>query len=121
MTDSEGFLVLSDKAPSYRESPSKYPDSSYLANAYAFRPGLSALIKLGSEARQFMLKRDGKSDKTLRSALADARRLYEAGKGSDDDYYKAIRDLRNSIRNLKGAIPQADNHYLNLFRQTEAF
>ncbi|MDF7826937.1 hypothetical protein P4B35_23110 [Pontiellaceae bacterium B12227] len=32
-----------------------------------------------------------------------------------------IRSLRNSIRDLKGTVLQADNFYLNLFRQGGAF
>ncbi|MDF7823604.1 sulfatase [Pontiellaceae bacterium B12227] len=121
MRDSEGFLVMSEELPSYREMSSSNSDSSYAKHTYPFRPGLFALIKLGDEARKVMLERDGNSDKALRSALVKAKKLYDAGEGSDDDYYNTIRDLRNSIRDLKGVVPQADNYYLNLFRQGGAF
>ncbi|CAA6692443.1 MULTISPECIES: sulfatase [unclassified Lentimonas] len=120
MTDSEGFLVMSEKLPSYKEVSSSNSDSSYVQHAYPFRPGLYALIQLGKDA-SVALKAASKSDTQLSKSLAKAEALYTAGEGSDDQYVSTIRGLRNSIRDLKGVVPQADNYYINLFRQTDAF
>ncbi|MDF7800158.1 sulfatase-like hydrolase/transferase [Pontiellaceae bacterium B1224] len=121
MRDNEGFLVMSEELPTYRDMSSSNADSSYTKHTYPFRPGLYALIKLGKEARKEMMQDGGKSDKTLRSALVEAEALYAAGEGTDEQYYAAMRGLRKSIRDLKGTVPQADNYYLNLFRQSGAF
>ena len=103
MVDSEGYLVMSGDQHSYE-----------------YRPGLYALIQLGREVVAEM-KGLGKSDPTLKQKLALAEKVYAAGKASEKEYHVAIRDLRHSIRNLKGTIPQADNYYLNLFRPGDAF
>jgi arylsulfatase A-like enzyme len=121
MRDSEGFLVLSEEMPTFHEVSSSNSDTSMVKHAYPFRPGLYALIKLGKEARTEQLKRKGKSDPALRAALKDAQGVYDKAKATDEEYYASIRGLRNSIRNLKGVIPQADNYYLNLYRQGGAF
>ncbi|MDQ8195637.1 sulfatase [Coraliomargarita sp. SDUM461004] len=120
MTDSEGFLVMSETLPSYREVSSSHADSSYLKHAYPFRPGLYALIQLGHEASA-ALKQLQKPAPDLSEALAQAEALYAAGEGTDEQYYASIRGLRKAIRDRHGVIPQADNYYLNLFRQSGAF
>jgi arylsulfatase A-like enzyme len=120
MRDSEDFLVMSEKLPSYRDVSSSNSDSSFTKHAYPFRPGLYALIQLGEETSG-SLQEMGKSDAALSSSLAEAKGLYAAGTGTDEQYYVAIRGLRKSIRDLKGSVPQADNYYLNLFRQSSAF
>lgn len=120
MTDNEGFLVMSEELPSYKDMSSSNSDSSYVQHAYPFRPGLYALIQLGKEA-SVALKQTSQSGAQLSKALSKAEALYAAGEGTDDQYYSTIRGLRNSIRDLKGVIPQADNYYLNLFRQSDAF
>ncbi|VGO13836.1 Arylsulfatase [Pontiella desulfatans] len=120
MTDSEGFLVMSEELPSYKEASSSSADSSYLKHAYPFRPGLHALIQLGQEA-EAGLKGKGGTDAALLKELKNAKAVYAKGKVSDKEYCDALRALRNSIRDLKGVVPQADNPYLNLFRQGGAF
>lgn len=95
-------------------------DSSYLKHAYPFRPGLFALIRLGQEA-DAALKNKGKTDAALQGELEKARALYAAGKASDKAYCATLKSLRDSIRDLKGTVPQADNYYINLFRQSGAF
>lgn len=120
MTDSEGFLVMSEELPSYKMKSSSNADSSYLKHAYPFRPGLYALIQLGEEASAEM-KRLKKPDRTLRNELKKANAVYAAGQASDKDYCDTIRTLRNSIRALKGTVTQADNEYINLFRQGGAY
>ena len=120
MTDSEGFLVMSEELPSYREVSSGKPDSSYVKHAYPFRPGLFALIKLATEA-EVELQRKGTPYANLQKELKDAKSVYEKGEASDEEYCSTIRSLRKSIRDFKGKIPQADNHYINLFRQSPSF
>jgi arylsulfatase A-like enzyme len=120
MRDSEDFLVMSEPLPSYSDVSSSNPDSSYTKYSYPFRPGLYALIKLGKETTEVLTEK-GQSDAALSASLAEANALYTAGSGTDEQYYAAIRGLRKSIRDLKGTVPQADNYYLNLFRQSSAF
>ena len=124
MRDSNGFLVMSEELSSNKEAPSSKADSSLVKHAYKFRPGLFGLIKLGKQAESDLQKKD-KTDASLSQALTvaltEAETLYAAGKGTDDQYYTAIRNLRKSIRDLKGEVPQAENYHLNLFRQSDAF
>ncbi|WP_404310091.1 sulfatase [Neorhodopirellula lusitana] len=120
MRDSEGFLVMSEELLSYQQTSSTKADSSYLKHAYAFRPGLFALIQLGREAKA-ELNRSGKANATLQTELLNAEAVYASGNASDRKYCDTLRSLRNSIRDLKGEVPQADNHYINLFRQGGAF
>ncbi|SMP38878.1 Arylsulfatase A [Neorhodopirellula lusitana] len=120
MRDSEGFLVMSEELLSYQQASSTKADSSYLKHAYAFRPGLFALIQLGREAKA-ELNRSGKANATLQTELLNAEAVYASGNASDRKYCDTLRSLRNSIRDLKGEVPQADNHYINLFRQGGAF
>ncbi|MFG0287322.1 MAG: sulfatase [Rhodopirellula sp. JB044] len=120
MRDSEGFLVMSEELPTYRERPSGTADSSYLKHAYAFRPGLFALIRLGKAAEKELRTR-GQIAASLHRQLKKAERFYESQKASEEQYCETIRDLRGSIRDLKGVAPQADNYYLNLFREGGAF
>ena len=53
---------------------------------------------------------------TNRSPLVGLYRLY-----NNDGSVASIRGLRHAILDLKGGVPQADNYYLNLFRQGSAF
>ncbi len=123
MRDSEGFLVMSERLPSYKEAPSSTADSSYLKHAWPFRPGLYALVQLGKEASTSATENGAAEElaDALSEALEEAESLYDSGEGGDEQYYKAIRALRDAIRNLRGVVPQADNHYLNLFRQGGSF
>ncbi len=120
MRDSEGFLVMSEDLPSYREQSSGAADSSYLKHAYAFRPGLFALIKLGKEA-EAELTRQGKSDAGLSRELKDATTVYSKMRASEKEYCDTLRALRGAIRSLKGTVSQADDRHLNLFRHGGAF
>lgn len=103
MVDSEGFLILSGDQ-----------------HTYEFRPGLFALIQLGKEALG-ELEAKGKTDSTLKEKIVSAEKVYAAGEASERQYHAAIRGLRHAIRDLKGVAPQADNYYLNLYRQGRAF
>ncbi|EMI43498.1 N-acetylgalactosamine 6-sulfate sulfatase (GALNS) [Rhodopirellula sp. SWK7] len=120
MRDSEGFLVMSEDLPSYREQSSGAADSSYLKHAFAFRPGLFALIKLGKEA-EAELTRQGKSDAGLSRELKDATTVYSKMRASEKEYCDTLRALRGAIRSLKGTVSQADDRHLNLFRHGGAF
>ncbi|EMI52031.1 N-acetylgalactosamine 6-sulfate sulfatase (GALNS) [Rhodopirellula sallentina SM41] len=120
MRDSEGFLVMSEELPTYRERPSGTADSSYLKHGYAFRPGLFALIRLGKAAEN-ELRSQGKNAPLLHRQMQNAERVYESRNVSEEQYCDTIRGLRGSIRDLKGVAPQADNYYLNLFREGGAF
>lgn len=120
MTDSEGFLVMSEELPSYKAVKSSLPDSSILKHAYPFRPGLYALIQLGKEARSEM-RRLNKKSQPLLSAIKKAELIYAVDEASDKEYCDSMRSLRNAIRDLKGIVPQADSRYLNLFQQGGAF
>ena len=117
MRDSEGFLVMSEKLPAFKEKSSSTPDSAILKHAWPFRPGLFALIELAKEASAELA--DDNAD--LSAALKKAETLYAAEKPSDDQYYETIRELRDAIRNLNDAAPQSSNYYLNLFRQGGPF
>jgi arylsulfatase A-like enzyme len=124
MRDSAGFLVMSSEWLSDGESSSgeesSHGDSRSVKYAYSFRPGLFALIQLGKDA-EAELKSKGKDDATLQRELTKAQELYAKGTGSDKEYCATLKSLRDSIRNLKGTVSQADNYYLNLFRQSSAF
>jgi arylsulfatase A-like enzyme len=126
MTDSEGFLVMSEEMLTGKERDDEdgeresREDSSSLKDGYKFRPGLFALIKLGQEA-EAELKSQDRTDAALQQELKNARALYEKGMASDEEYCVALKSLRDSIRNLKGRVSQADNEYINLFRQSRVF
>ena len=99
--------------PSFQEANHGVTDTTILKNGFAYKPGLSALIKLGDKARQSAEK--GRQDTTLlRVALASARQAYESEDKSDVMHCNAIRVLRAAIRNQKGA-PEAKNYFINRF------
>ena len=81
------------------------------------------MVQLGKEASTSATENGAAEElaDALSEALEEAESLYDSGEGGDEQYYKAIRALRDAIRNLRGLVPQADNHYLNLFRQGGSF
>ncbi|MDB2685675.1 sulfatase [Mariniblastus sp.] len=120
LRDSEGFLVMSEELPSFKEKSSGTADSSIAKYAFLFRPGLFSLIKLGKQAKAD-LEGQNKSDAALSEFLPEAEELYAAGEGTDEQYYSTIRGLRKAIRGLGDDSPHSKNYYLNLFRQSDAF
>ena len=122
LTDKNGFLILSEDVPTQTEHSISTPETSFLKDGYAFKPGLYALIKVAEDAKEALSKKNKQSDK-LASSLKTAREVYQLPKKevSIEKYCETIRALRNEVRNLKGQVPQAENFYLNQFRQGGAF
>ena len=118
LVDAQGFLV--DSALNASNDSAARSNSAAMNDSFAYRPGLFALIELGRDCMA-ELKRQGKSDARLKQSLAQAVKRYDAEDVTEKQYHQAIRGLRHSILNLKGTIPHADNEYLNLFRQGDAF
>jgi arylsulfatase A-like enzyme len=113
MRDAEGFLVTSEPLPSYQQKDVQYPDSQLLANGFAWRPGLHALVKLGGQARASAIG-NGLDTAALDKALAAASGLLAEDGTSTEAFANGVRALRKSIRELEG-IEEAAHPCLNRF------
>ncbi len=118
IVDTQGFLV--DSAMKTPDGSDARSDTAAQKDTFDYRPGLFALIQLGHDGMD-ELKHKGLSDAKLNQSLNQAVKLYDAEDVTENEYHQAIRGLRHSILNLKGTITQADNEYLTLFRQGDAF
>ena len=84
--------------------------SETLKNAFPWKPGLSALIKLGDQAVG-----SSTGDTTaLKNALAAAKKTHADPKAGDAAHADAMRALRAAIRSQKDA-PQSRNEFVNRF------
>jgi hypothetical protein len=97
LRDSENFMIRSEPMPTYREKGNQFKGSNLLANGYAYKPGLFALIQYGKKAATSA--GEGKS-KNLNDTLKQAEKIYAMEKASDEEYCDVIRQLRRQIIDL---------------------
>lgn len=97
LRDSENFMIRSEPMPTYREKGGQFKGSHLLANGYAYKPGLFALIQYGKKAATSA--GEGKS-KNLNDTLKQAEKIYAIEKASDEEYCDVIRQLRRQIIDL---------------------
>ncbi len=108
MIDSNGFLITSEPMPAVTDVGHHVLDSTLLANGFAFRPGLYALIQLGKQAASSCTDAS-----QLLTAIHAAEVTYSAQDLSDEAYCDVIRKLRRAIRNTDA--PQSKHPLINRF------
>ena len=113
MRDANGFLVTSEPMPSFQEASYAVKDSELLADGFAYKPGLFALIELGREARA-SARKAGLDLSDLNAAMAEAQRQYAMEVIEEKAITDTIRALRAAIRNLDGTA-EAKHPLINRF------
>ncbi|VGO17700.1 Arylsulfatase [Pontiella desulfatans] len=108
MVDANGFLISSEAMPAVCDVGHHAKDSELLANGFAYKPGLYALIKLGEQAFATT------GDKELKAVLKAAKAKYAAEQIDKKIMCDAIRSLRTAIRSQQGT-PEAAHPLLNRF------
>ena len=106
MVDANRFLINSEPMPAVKDVGHELRNSNMLENGFAYKPGLFALIELGQKA-QLSAEAMGQDVTALKKALNAAKPVYKRTTASDEAYCDAIRNLRASIRNLKGTSESA--------------
>ena len=113
LLDENRFCVTSEPILPVMSRPkneSPQITSEKLRNAFPWKPGLSALIKLGDQAVT-----SASSDTTaLKKALTAAKKTHSDPKADDTTYANTIRSLRAAIRNQKDT-PESQNEFVNRF------
>ena len=118
MRDANGFLITSEPMPSFNKVMYG-ADSPLLKNGFAYKPGMSALIKLGQQALHAAAQA-GQETAALSAALAGAKSQYAAPAINEKPMCDAIRTLRAAIRNQQGA-PEAQHPSINRFPSDPLF
>jgi arylsulfatase A-like enzyme len=113
MADANGFLITSETMPAVQAVGHRYRDSDILKDGFAYKPGLSALMKLGRKAAASAGKA-GADTAELEAALSVAEKQYAAEPIQEKEMCDAIRSLRAAIRNLRGT-PEAKHPLINRF------
>jgi hypothetical protein len=112
LIDENNFLVYSETVPPVGgECRIDGPVSTFLADGYAYRPGLLSLIKVGHHARTKLMKKGVSADElqdALKAARATSKEPVE-----EKRYAAAIRNLRHAIRKFDGQVPEAGLADLN--------
>ncbi|MFT5239081.1 MAG: arylsulfatase A-like enzyme [Kiritimatiellia bacterium] len=112
LVDENNFLIYSEPVPPVGgECRIDGPVSTFLADGFAYRPGLLSLIKVGHQARK-ALKAKGVPTDALQNSLKAARATCK--EPVDDKLYAvAIRNLRHAIRAFDGQVSEASLADLN--------
>ena len=114
MTDANEFLITSEPLPALGDVGGYgVKDSELLADGFAYKPGLFALIELGREA-QTSAREAGLDLSDLNAAMATAQRQYAVEVIEEKAITDTIRDLRAAIRNLDGTA-EAKHPLINRF------
>jgi arylsulfatase A-like enzyme len=116
LRDANNFLITSESLPPVSEINYSHKDSTYLKDAYFYKPGLISMIKCGESALTHA-KQQALDVTALTTALQHATQT-AATPVSEEPYAKAIREVRKEIRALKG-IPEAELEALNYFPVTD--
>lgn len=120
LLDSNRYLITSEPVPSWQENPeSKTNGSNLLAEGYAWKPGLAALIKLGQSAAASAVEA-GENPEPLNKAIEAARKIQADPSATDSAHADTIRSLRAAIRGQQGA-PEAKNKFINRFPHEPKF
>lgn len=113
LRDSQNFMISSEELPTYGQKDVGHRDSEVLQNAFAWKPGLIALMKLGEKAKQSAIKK-GLERAPLEQALQKARVVCSQKEVDPEAYTQSIFQLRKAIRELKGTA-EASSPYINRF------
>lgn len=114
LRDANGFLITTEPIPAETEVGKVYNITPHFENAFAYRPGLYAMVESGESAlRQALVA--GQDTRALSHALSRGRHALEQDV-SEALYAQAIRDIRKEIRSFKGVIREASRPVLNRFR-----
>ncbi len=108
MRDSQHYMIRSEKLPTYGQKDVGHKDSEILLNAYAWKPGLYALIKFAKSA-----KTQAKNVQELNAKISRAMNTYKNAQADDNTHAKAIFELRKALRN--SGTPQAKSLIINRF------
>ncbi len=114
LRDANGFLVTSAPVPAETEVGQVSLITPTFENAFAYRPGLIAMIQCGESAVRHALVA-GQDVSALSDALAAGRMTLEQ-EVAEVSYAPAIRQIRKEIRAFKGLVVEASLPELNRFR-----
>ena len=117
LLDANNFLIYSESVPGWKEIATSKPVAFALEDAYAYKPGLYALIQLSESALQ-ELNQQGQTAVALKQALSTAKSVYAQPVEVNNDA-AAIRQLRNELVKFKGVVPAADTECLHYFPHGE--
>ena len=99
--------------PDWQENPGYSANSQILNDGYAWKPGLSALIKLGERAAASAAA-DGKNASDLLTSIEAAKTTYSDPQATESLLANSVRHLRAAIRNQEGT-PESQNEFVNRF------
>jgi len=114
LRDANDFLITSKPLPPQAKVGQTYEITPTLKDAFAWRPGLIAMIKTGEAALRHALVA-GQDVTALNDALAAGRSTLEQAV-EEEPYAKAMRQIRKEIRAFKGVVVEASLPELNQFR-----
>ena len=113
LRDEHDFLITSEPLPPVNEVGYNVKDSQILKDGFAYRPGLVAMQRCGDAAVN-IARKQGLDTARLQWALAQAAELADAPVNPTDAYVAMAR-IRNEIRRLGPAVPEAGLFALNQF------
>jgi hypothetical protein len=99
--------------PDWQENPGYGANSKILKDGYAWKPGLSALIKLGERAAASAAA-DGKDSNDLMKSIEAAKKSYADPQATESSLASSVRHLRAAIRHQEGT-PESRNEFVNRF------
>ena len=113
LLDSNRYCITSEPLPDWQENPGYGANSKILKDGYAWKPGLSALIKLGERAAASAAA-DGKNASDLLTSIEAAKTTYSDPQATESLLANSVRHLRAAIRHQKGT-PESRNEFVNRF------
>ena len=114
LRDANGFLITTETLPAETEVGQIYKITPTFADAFAYRPGLVAMIQCGESAVRHALVAE-QNVSALSDALAIGRTTLQTDV-AEEPYAKAIRQIRKEIRAFKGVVVEASLPELNQYR-----
>jgi arylsulfatase A-like enzyme len=109
LRDSQNFMISSEKLPTYGQKDVGHEDSEILAHAFAWKPGLYAMIRYAQAAQKL-----SKKGTALEGEIKQALVTYNNPHAKPDDYAKTIFELRKAIRKVDDT-PQSKSLIINRF------
>jgi len=113
LLDSNRYCITSEPLPDWQENPGYSANSQILKDGYAWKPGLSALIKLGERAAASAAA-DGKNASDLMKSIEAAKTTYANPQATESSLANSVRHLRAAIRHQEGT-PESRNEFVNRF------
>lgn len=114
LLDSNRYCITSEPVPDWQENRNNQtPPSKFLKDGYAWKPGLSALIKLGERAASSAPAAEKVPNDLLKSIEA-AKKTHADPQATESALADSVRNLRAAIRNQKSS-PESRNEFVNHF------